>query len=133
MKKTLVVLAGLALAAALAGGAAAKNPQLWIVHVQKGCHVWSNGTQQAATMQLALRRGTTLTIVNQDIDMHQLVQLAGPRLAVAGKVLMMHPVLIRFTKAGVYRFTTKPREMAGMPDAKTTGPDNILRLTVRVT
>jgi hypothetical protein len=133
MKRALVVLVGLALAAALAGGAAAKSPQLRIVHVQKGCHLWSYGTKAAATMQLTLRRGATLTIVNNDVDMHRLVQLAGPKIGSGSPMLMMHPTRIRFVHAGVYRFTTKPSEMPGMSEVETTGPDHVLRLTVRVT
>jgi hypothetical protein len=133
MKRALLLFVGLALAAAVAGGAAAKSPQLWITHFQKGCHVWSNGAEKAATMQLTLRHGTALSIINQDLDQHQLVQLTGPKVAVGRPMMMNHPQVIRFAKVGIYRFTTKVSPMAGMPDVKTIGPDNVLRLTVRVT
>jgi hypothetical protein len=84
-------------------------------------------------MQLTLRHGTALSVLIQDIDLHQLVQITGPKVAVGGPMMMNHPQVIRFAKVGIYRFTTKVSPMAGMPDVKTIGPDNVPRLTDRVT
>ena len=137
----------LAATAALASGTAvaaqkpatrAINPagaRLMIVHVQKGCHLWSNGARQAATMSLKLRPGGTLTVSNVDVDMHQLVQLGGPKVWLPGPLMMGVARTIHFTKPGVYRFKTKVVEVEGMDEmmtVETIGPDNVLKLTVLV-
>lgn len=138
MKRSLIALAGAVLAVALAPGAAARvsappDAQLWILHVQNGGHVWSDGKRKAATMTLTLQRGQTLAVANRDEAAHQLVQLAGPKLALGGPVMVNHRALVRFEKPGLYRFRTKAIELPAMPDVHTVGPDNVLRLTVRVT
>ena len=147
MKRTRLIAAvsALVVAAAAGTGSAARLPQagtiapasarLTIVHVQKGCHLWSNGKIQAATMSLRLRTGGTLTVVNNDVDVHKLVQLSGLRLLLPGPLMMTVGRTIRFPHAGVYVFKTKVVEMAGMDDmmqVETDGPDNVLRLVVTV-
>jgi len=125
-------------AAAQKPGAQAINPagaRLMIVHLQKGCHTWSNGARQAETMFLKLRPGGTLTVSNVDVDMHQLVQLGGPKVSLPGPLMMGVARLIHFGKPGVYRFKTKVVEVEGMDQAmnvETTGPDHVLKLTVLV-
>lgn len=107
--------------------------QLTIVHVQKGCHVWSNGNQQMPMMRLSLKPGQMLRIMNQDIDMHRMVELSGPAtMALGGPMKQGTADSLTFTKPGVYRFGTKSSAMKGMPEAPTIGPDNMLRLTVTV-
>jgi hypothetical protein len=103
-----------------------------IVHVQRGCHVWSNGTKSGATMQMMLAAGGTLRITDEDVDPHKLIQVAGPKVML-GKAMMTGDVAqISFPTKGVYRFTTKTLEMPGMAEVKTIGPDNHLMLTVSV-
>jgi len=46
---------------------------------------------------------------------------------------MSQRILIRFAKAGVYRFHTGVADIRNMPTAKTIGPDNKLVLTVVAT
>ena len=124
-----------AMGAGMMGGAvgtAGAPVRLTIVHVQTGCHVWSDGKRQAASMRLSLRRGARLAILDRDIDAHQLVQLSGPRLSLGGPMMMNHGTTVVFRQAGVYRLTTRTIEMPGMPEIKTIGPDNTLRLTVKV-
>ena len=134
MKKLLITLlaAGLGIfvfTSGLATGAATK--QVAIVHVTKGCHVWSMGAKKNASLNLTLKHGATLTVVNQDLDMHKLVQVSGPKIAAGPFMMMNQRVVLRFAKTGVYRFHTKVADMRGMPEAKTMGPDNKLVLTVR--
>jgi plastocyanin len=111
-------------------GAAAD--QLTILHVQKGCHVWSNGTAQMATMRLTMKPGQMLQIMNQDVDRHRMMQLAGPAMMLGGPMATGQAESLTFTQPGTYRFDTKSSAMKGMPEAATIGPDNTLRLTVVV-
>ena len=116
-------------------GAASSSPamtKITIQHVQKGCHVWSNGSLRTASMHLNLKRGARLQIVDQDIDPHGLVQVGGPKLTFTGHMMMGEHRTITFKQPGVYRLRNKVIEMGSMPEVKTTGPDNTLRLTVTV-
>ena len=115
-------LAGLALASA---ASASKRPTLLIHHQVKGCHAWSlNGGAFKAAQVVHVKRGATLTVVDDDIMPHLLVQTRGPAAAIRkvhgsmrdiatplhGPGLMAHmgaSVKVRFAKAGVYRFTTR--------------------------
>ncbi len=107
--------------------------KLTIQHVRKGCHVWSNGKTTSPTMRLSLGRGGRLSILNQDVDAHQLLQLSGPtKLHLGGPMMMNHGTTIAFAKRGVYRLKTKTVEMPGMAEVETIGPDNTLRLVVTV-
>ena len=111
---------------------AANATTLNIVHVRRGCHVWSDGTHMGPTMRMVLAAGATLRITDQDVDPHKLVQVAGPRVML-GKAMMTGDVAqISFPTKGVYKFTTRALEMPGMEEVETIGPDNHLRLTVDV-
>jgi hypothetical protein len=103
-----------------------------IVHVQRGCHVWSNGTTSGPQMRMMLAAGGTLRITDEDVDPHKLIQVAG-RKVMLGKAMMTGDVAqISFPAKGVYKFTTKTLEMPGMAEVETIGPDNHLMLTVNV-
>ena len=123
------IVGGLLVADALAAGAATKR--VAIVHVQKGCHVWTAGAVKAPSVSVSVHTGSTLTVVNQDIDMHKLVQVAGPAVNAGPFLQTSQHVSLRFMKTGVYRFHTRVADMRGMPEVKTIGPDNQLVLTVR--
>ncbi len=122
--------------------AAMKNPivvrgaeglaRLTIVHVQRGCHVWSNGKKKAAGVRVLLRRGERLRVRNQDIDTHQLVRLAGPKVALGRPLAMNGQATVRFAKAGVYRLKTKKTATTGMGEVETTGMDHVLAAVVVV-
>ena len=114
--------------------ATADAMQLRIVHVQRGCHIWRSDTGKGAMMRITLSRGARLSILDQDVDPHQLVQLGGPRLRMPGPMGMNSRGQLRFTQAGTYRLATKVVELPGqsMPAVKTIGPDNRLSLTVTV-
>ena len=115
-----------------AGTAAAVASQLTILHVQRGCHVWSDGTAQMPMLQLSMKPGQILRIMNQDVDMHRMVELSGPMMMLGGPMKTGQSESLTFTKPGTYRFHTKSSEMMGMPEAATIGPDNVLGLTVVV-
>ncbi len=108
--------------------------KLTIQHVQKGCHVWSDGQTTGAMMRLHLKPGQKLSILDQDVDAHQMMQLAGPmHLRMGGPMMTSHGMTLAFMKKGVYRLGTKTVEMSGGGmDVKTNGPDNNLRLLVTV-
>lgn len=109
--------------------------KLTIRHVQRGCHVWSNGTTTGAMMRLHLRPGQKLSITDNDVDPHQMMELAGPmNLHMGGPMMMNQGETIAFMKKGVYRLGTKTVEMPGGEemDVKTVGPDNHLRLVITV-
>ena len=126
----------LALTAVFAGSALASAPKatLTIRHQTRGCHAWSfNNGRYTASLKVRLARGTTLTVIDNDVMPHKLIQLAGPKAKLVTPAMkhMSAQAEVVFAKKGTYRFTTKPGEdyMKGM---KTTGPDNVLRLTVTV-
>jgi plastocyanin len=152
-RMSLVVAAGAVAAAALAASASgAANVSLLIRHQVRGCHAWSvDGGAYKASQTVTLTRGTVLTVVDNDVMPHRLVQLSGPSvkfvnlktgmtgagMGTTGKAApgaMTHmgaSTKVVFTHPGVYRFTTKPGEdyMSGM---KTIGEDNVLHLKVVV-
>src|SRR5262249_51962147 len=108
--------------------------KLTIQHVQRGCHVWSNGRTMGAMMRLHLKPGQKLSILDNDVDAHQMMELGGPmQMRTGGPMMTSHGMTLTFMKKGVYRFATKTVEMpGGGMDVKTIGPDNHLRLVVTV-
>ncbi|HEV2590619.1 MAG TPA: hypothetical protein VGU02_01880 [Gaiellaceae bacterium] len=143
---TLLILGGVF--AAFAPAASSSQASIVIRHQIRGCHSWSlNGGAFRVTQTLALVRGRSVRITNNDVMPHQLVKTSGPavtytRLA-SGSMMgvkgtspamlghMGSSSKITFTRAGVYHFTTKPGEDY-MKGIKTIGEDNVLKLTVRV-
>jgi plastocyanin len=135
MKRSLLF-AAIAAALVLPLGASAHgSATLTIRHQMRGCHAWSfNGGAFKASQSVTLERGTTLTVTDNDIMSHKLVQVSGPTLRLSASAYMHKmgaSTHVVFTKAGVYTFTTKPGEdyFKGM---KTIGEDNVLKLKVRV-
>ena len=146
MKRFLILVTGLGIVAALGAGfatstsaATAKSPRtakVLIQHQTRGCHAWSvNGGAFAASRSARLATGGSVTFMDNDIMAHKLVLTSGPAVKFVGKPAMNHmgaTVRVVFTRAGTYRFTTKPGEdYKGMAE-KTTGEDNVLHLTVTV-
>jgi plastocyanin len=137
--KRMPILLALALTLGLAGAASAASTtpghaSVLIRHEMRGCHSWSvNGGAFKASHSITLRRGGWLTVTNNDVMPHRLVLTSGPTLRITNAMLkhMGASVKVILTKPGVYHFTTKPGEdyMSGV---KTTGEDNVLRLTVVV-
>ena len=103
-----------------------------IVHVQKGCHVWSRGSASAPGLRVVLKRGQRLTFVNHDLDAHRFVRVAGPKIALGKTMQMNCRVTLTFRKKGLYKLRTKRIDVPGTPEFKTTGPDNVLVVHVIV-
>ena len=138
LKRTSLLLA-LALTLGLAGAASAASApghaSLLIRHQMRGCHSWSvNGGAFKANQSITLRRGGWLSVKDNDVMSHRLVETSGPTLRIANATLNHAGATLKvtFTKPGVYHFTTKAGEdyTSGV---KTIGEDNVLRLTVVVT
>jgi hypothetical protein len=107
--------------------------QVTIIHVQKGCHVWSDSGRRMVAMHLRMHTGQALKVMNQDVDMHRMVLLSGPMMMrLGGPMAQGKTDTLTFTKPGTYVFGTKVSMMKGMPDVQTIGPDNNLKLTVTV-
>jgi hypothetical protein len=129
-----VVVAAVFVAGAATAASPAGHASILIRHQMRGCHSWSvNGGPFKATQSIALRRGGWITVVDNDVMPHKLVQTSGPSARIQ-KPSMAHmgaTATVSFGHSGVYKFTTKVGEdyMAGV---KTTGEDNVLRLTVTV-
>lgn len=124
-------------AVAVPAASAAGTQTITISHETKGCHMWQlNNRDPKVNLSVSLKRGTTLRFVNNDVMPQRLIQQSGPKLALphANMNRMASSMSVRFGRAGTYRFTTKAGEdypwMKAM--GKTIGPDNVLRLTVRV-
>ena len=151
MKRTLLAAAGVsAVALGLLGAAAAhgpgpvhaptgrvikmtgQSPELTIVHIVQGCHNWTNGSKLAEKAHVTMHAGGHLTILNQDVDAHKVVQVAGPKVATGKKMTMNGSVALQFSTGGTYRFKTVTSEMMNMPMMKTVGPDYRLQLAVTV-
>ena len=132
MKLTLTaILALLITGSALA---ATNNPTLTIRHQMRGCHTWSlDGKTWSASQSTTIAHGSVLTIVDDDMMPHKLVQLSGPRALVTGAAMthMSAKAHVVFVAKGTYVFTTKPGEDY-MKGIMTMGKDNVLRLVVTV-
>lgn len=109
------------------------STRLTIVHIQKGCHIWTtaSGTRTAG-VKVVLRRGERVTVLNQDLDAHRLVRMAGPKVGLGKPLAMNDRVTLTFTTPGTFKLRTKKVEMPGMLDVETTGADHILALLVVV-
>jgi plastocyanin len=151
IKSTIPMLALLVSAGAMATGASAagSGSTITIRHQTHGCHSWSaNGDAYKATQAIKLHHGASLTVTNNDVMPHKLIETSGP----STKITRLSPGMgmglkgtfppamlarmgssskVTFAKPGVYKFTTKVGEdyMSGV---KTTGEDNVLKLTVTV-
>jgi hypothetical protein len=102
----------------------------------KGCHMWQlNNGSPKVNLSMAVKAGTTMRFVNNDVMPHRLIQQAGQKLTLthANMNRMSASTSVKFTKAGTYRFTTKAGEdYPWMKSMKTIGEDNVLHLTVHV-
>ena len=115
---------------------AAPAPQqasLVIHHKTVGCHDWAlNGGVDKVAQQVSLTPGSTLTITDQDIMAHTVVQTGGPKIVIADPLTDQKKIAaIQFTQPGTYRFATKAGEDYA-PAPATKGEDHELQITVVV-
>jgi hypothetical protein len=107
---------------------------LSIVHVVRGCHVWSTGSKVfGPSTTISVKPGARLKIrasCPMDFD---LVQTAGPKLAIGSPRLYTGTIrTLVFRKVGLYKFVAKNVQTSDEVGLETLGDDNSLRLTVRV-
>lgn len=118
----------------MGGSDGAKAASLVIEHATAGCHNWSlNGAPMAAHQVARLQHGNGITINNNDVMPHTLVQLAGPSAQMANVDMTSAGAqsTVTFPTPGVYKFTTKAGEDYST-GITTTGSDHVLTLTVYV-
>jgi plastocyanin len=133
---SVVALAAAAALAVASSAPAGSSTAVTIRHQMHGCHAWSiNSGPFKAAQVITVRQGGVLKFTNNDVMPHKLVQTSGPQ------VRLIHPNMskmasvatLRLAHKGVYHFTTKAGEdYKWAASMKTTGEDNVLRLTVRV-
>ena len=137
MRRALVLIAlGLLLAAPSASAAnrAAPTLALSIIHVVRGCHVWMLGSRELGpTPVVRTKPGARIKLRVSCPMSFDVVQTAGPRLALGNRRFVAGTTrTIVFPKAGVYRLVARNVETSAEMGLQTLGPDNVLRLTVRV-
>jgi hypothetical protein len=120
--------AGLAVGQA---GAARPPTVLEIKHFVRGCHVFV--TNEKAGITLRLRKGDRIRLVDHDVMNFDITQTAGPRIPLGDPRLRRSEArVLAFRKAGLYRFEAKNVETSEELGMQTLGPDNTLRIVVRV-
>ena len=134
MKLALTILVALAVAGSAV--AATNHATLTIKHQTRGCHSWSfNGSAWHATQTLSIARGGVLTVVDNDVMPHKLIQVSGAKTIMTGAA-MKHvgaSAHVAFLVKGTYVFKTRAGDDYGFAkDIKTVGEDNILKLVVKV-
>jgi hypothetical protein len=132
MKLALTMLVALAVAGSAV--AATNNATLTIRHQTHGCHSWSfDGKTWLATQTITLVRGGVLTVIDNDVMSHKLIQVSGPKAILTGAAMrhMSSSAHVGFSAKGTYVFKTRAGEDY-MKGIKTVGEDNVLKLVVKV-
>jgi len=100
----------------------------------RGCHVWALRSKQLGpAARVRLKPGTKVKLrVNCPMDF-DLVQVAGPKLSLGGRRFYTGSTrVIVFKKAGLYKLVATNVQTSEEVGLQTLGPDNGLRLTIRV-
>jgi hypothetical protein len=136
MRRAVILLVFGVLFAAPSQAAAARVPTLAIsiVHVVHGCHVWMLGSRELGpTPVLRTKPGARLKLRVSCPMSFDVVQTTGPKLALGNRRFVAGTArTIVFPKPGVYRIVARNVETSEEMGLQTLGPDNVLRLTVRV-
>jgi hypothetical protein len=124
----------IALAVAGSAVAATNHATLTIKHQTRGCHSWSfDAKSWNATQRITIVRGGVLTVVDNDVMPHKLIEVSGPKASLTGTAMkhMGARAHVGFPTRGTYVFKTRAGEdyMTGI---KTIGEDNVLKLVVTV-
>jgi hypothetical protein len=136
MTRIRALVGGLAATAVLVAAqtASAHLPKTVTIRFQtRGCHSWSfAGGPYKTSLKVTIDRDSGLFVVNDDMMEHKLVQISGPKASIATPRMdhVASRAYVTFPRAGVYVFSTKQGPM--YMKMNTSGPDNILRLRVRV-
>ena len=133
MRAATLAVAALCAAALAVGQAGASRPPtvLEIKHFFRGCHVFTK--TETPTMTARLRRGDRIRLLDHDPMDFDLTQTAGPPVALGDLRLRRSEArMLVFRRAGVYRFEGRNVQTSEELGLKTLGPDNTLKLIVRV-
>ena len=139
MRSRLIFVITAALVGATAAAAAVAGPprqvNVTIRHQMHHCHAWAAGTgSYTSALRVAVAQNGTLTITNNDVMPHRLIQKSGPAVRLSGNASMSHPgaeFSMTFSRPGVYRFVTKAGEDY-TKGIRTVGEDNVLTMKVTV-
>ena len=114
--------------------APSKTVQLAIIHTVRGCHIWQATHALGPSGVVQLARGDRIKLrVNCPMDF-RFVQVRGPAVATGDPTFHTGTSrTITFRKRGTYVFSAKNLQSSEQVGLQTLGPDNALRLTVRVT
>jgi hypothetical protein len=130
-RRLLVAILGVCAITLAPPAVASPTVRLSILHVVRGCHVWSTTSAPAAKITVKIR--TRLEIrasCPMDFD---IVQTVGPRLPLGNRRLYAGTTrILVFRKRGVYKLTARNVQSSEQMGLQTLGPDNVLTLTVVV-
>ena len=85
------------------------------------------------TISIRLRKGDRIQILDHDVMDFDLIQTTGPRVSLGDPRLRRSETrLLVFRKPGLYRFEARNVQTSEELGMQTLGPDNILRITVRI-
>jgi hypothetical protein len=121
-------------AAVVAVSARVSTVSVSIVHVVRGCHVWSLGARRLGPVaRIDVKAGTRLKLrIDCPMDF-DLTQVAGPKLALGDRRFYTGSTrVIVFRKVGVYKLVAKNVQTSDEVGLETLGEDNVPRLTIRV-
>lgn len=115
--------------------AASPTVRLTIIHVLRGCHVWgtADGSPLGASHTITVTRGTRLQIRDNCPMAFDVVQIAGPRLALGPSRWQpgtSHTLV--FLVRGVFKLRATNVQTSEEMGLATLGPDNRPVLTIRV-
>lgn len=127
---------GLVLASPSPGLAASGAPRIAIsiIHVLRGCHDWTIGSKDVGPATTVRTKPGARIVLRVSCTMDfEVTQTAGPKLALGGTRFYAGSTrTLVFRKAGVYRLVARSVQTSEEMGLQTLGPDNVLRLTVRV-
>jgi hypothetical protein len=132
MQRTVGAIAICVAALAVVQAGAARPPTvLEIKHFVRGCHVFAKTEKPAVNVRL--RKGDRIQLVDHDPMDFDIVQTAGPRVPLADPRLRRSETrMLVFRKVGLYRFEATNVQTSEELGLQTLGPDNTLKVVVRV-
>ena len=135
MRKLLLCVVLGAVFGGLPVAAASPTVRLTIIHVFRGCHVWgtADGRPLGASYTITVMRGTRLVIRDNCPMAFDVVQIAGPRLALGPSRWQpgtTHTLV--FLVPGVFKLRATNVQTSEEMGLATLGPDNTPVLTIRV-
>jgi hypothetical protein len=135
MRKLLLCVALAAVFGGVPAAAASPTVRLTIIHVLRGCHVWgtADGKSLGASHTITVTRATLLQIRDNCPMAFDVVQIAGPKLALGPSRWQpgtTHTLVFRVR--GVFKLRATNVQTSEEMGLATLGPDNRPVLTIRV-